>query len=196
MFISRDPECRNILGNHSAYEHLRVPPGTNLSKSAPRGEKLSTFRVMKDGSEVPLHEIPLRKAAATGQPVYNQELELAFEDGSRANIIGNAVPFLDAEGRSCGAVGIFMDITERIRNEARLRQSQKLESIGLLAGGVAHDFNNLLTVIMGNADSALRDHPSLVELQHIMSASERAAQLTRQLLAYAGKGQFVAKHST
>ena len=196
MYISRDPECRNILGNHTAYEQLRVPPGTNLSKSAPGGEKLSTFRVMKDGSEVPLHEIPLRKAAATGQSVYNEELELAFEDGSRANIIGNAVPFLDAEGRSRGAVGIFMDITERKRNEERLRQAQKLESIGLLAGGVAHDFNNLLTVIIGNADSVRRRHPSISEIQDIMSASERAAQLTRQLLAYAGKGQFVAEHST
>ena len=190
MVISRDPECRYVVGNHSAYELLRLPPGSDLSKWAPAGEKPATLLVMKDGREIPPHERPLRKAAATGQPVYNQELELAFEDGSRANIIGNAVPFLDAEGRSRGAVGIFMDI---IRNEERLRQAQKLESIGLLAGGVAHDFNNLLTVIMGNADSALRDHPSLVELQHIMRASERAAQLTRQLLAYAGKGRFVAR---
>ncbi len=193
MVISRDPECRYVVGNRSAYELLRLPPGTDLSKVAPAGEKPATLLVMKDGNEIPPHERPLRKAAATGRPVYNQELELAFEDGSRANIIGNAVPFLDAEGRSRGAVGIFMDITERIRNEERLRQAQKLESIGLLAGGIAHDFNNLLTVIMGNADSVLRDHPSMVEIQHIMSASERAAQLTRQLLAYAGKGQFVAR---
>jgi PAS domain S-box-containing protein len=193
MVISRDRECRYIVGNHSAYELLRLPPGTDLSKFARGGEMPARMLVMKDGSEIPPHERPLRKTIATGQPVYNQELELAFEDGSRARIIGNAVPFLDAEGRSRGAVAIFMDITERIRNEERLRQAQKLESIGLLAGGVAHDFNNLLTVIIGNADSALRDHPSMIEIQHIMSASERAAELTRQLLAYAGKGQFVTR---
>jgi PAS domain S-box-containing protein len=193
MFISRDAACRHVFGNHSAYELLRLPPGGNLSKSAPTDDRLATYRVMKEGSEIPPQELPLQKAAATGQPVYNLELELAFEDGSRADIIGNAVPILDAQGRSRGAVGIFVDITERKQNEERLRQTQRLESIGILAGGVAHDFNNLLTVIIGNAESALRYHPSSVEIQHIMSASERAAQLTRQLLAYAGKGQFVAK---
>lgn len=193
MFIARDPECRFVFGNQAAYTLLRMPPGSNLSKSAPDDQIPATFQVIQNGSEIPADELPLQKAAATGKGVCGEESELVFPDGSRSNIIGNAVPFLDAEGRSTGAVGIFIDITERKRTEGRLRQAQKMESIGLLAGGIAHDFNNLLTVIMGSADFALRRHPECAELRHVITSSERAAHLTRQLLAYAGKGQFLSE---
>jgi len=84
---------------------------------------------------------------------------------------------------------------ERRALEEQLRRAQKLESLGLLAGGVAHDFNNLLTGIMGNAslvmETAYLDSAVRGMLQDIIRASERAADLTRQLLAYAGKGRFV-----
>jgi signal transduction histidine kinase len=84
---------------------------------------------------------------------------------------------------------------ERRALEEQLRRAQKLESLGLLAGGVAHDFNNLLTGIMGNAslvmETAYLDSGVRGMLQDIIRASERAADLTRQLLAYAGKGRFV-----
>jgi PAS domain S-box-containing protein len=192
MFISRDPECRHIFGNRSAYKLLRVPSGSNLSKSAPEGEA-PAVRLMKDGEEIPSHELPLQTAAASGQAVYDRELDLVFEDGSQANIMGNAVPLLDVDGRPVGAVGIFADITECKRAEERMRHVQKLQSIGLLAGGIAHDFNNLLTVIMGNAYSALTKYHFCEEVRNIIAASERATHLTRQLLAYAGKGQFISE---
>jgi signal transduction histidine kinase len=84
---------------------------------------------------------------------------------------------------------------ERRNLEEQLRHAQKLESLGLLAGGVAHDFNNLLTGILGNASLVLEivnpDPDIKSMLQDIIRASERAADLTRQLLAYAGKGKFV-----
>ena len=99
-----------------------------------------------------------------------------------------------AEARP-GAVVIVTDITERNRLDQQLRHSQKLESIGLLAGGVAHDFNNLLMGILGNTSLAIEtlDEPEKTRhlLGDVVRASERAAELTRQLLAYAGKGRFV-----
>ncbi len=93
------------------------------------------------------------------------------------------------------SIGIIRDITERKRFDEKLKQTAKLESLGLLAGGIAHDFNNLLTGILGNTSLAIdllpTTHPAVRSLQDAVEASERAAHLTMQLLAYAGKGRFV-----
>jgi signal transduction histidine kinase/ActR/RegA family two-component response regulator len=84
---------------------------------------------------------------------------------------------------------------ERLKLEQQLFEAQKLESLGVLAGGVAHDFNNLLVVILGNAGLALMDlspdSPARASVEQIEIAARRAADLTRQLLAYAGRGRFV-----
>ena len=87
------------------------------------------------------------------------------------------------------------DVTERKRIEEKLRYTQKLESLGVLAGGVAHDFNNLLTSILGNASLVLGElspsSPHRSKLENLITAGQRAADLTRQLLAYAGTGPFI-----
>jgi PAS domain S-box-containing protein len=100
------------------------------------------------------------------------------------------------EGALRLAVALVADVTARTRFEARRRESARLESLGVLAGGVAHDFNNILTGILGNASMALdtvgqRD-PLRSLLEPVMEGAERAADLTRQMLAYSGKGRYLA----
>jgi two-component system cell cycle sensor histidine kinase/response regulator CckA len=118
----------------------------------------------------------------------------------RFEVIKTAI--LDDSGELRGTTGIARDISERTRAEearrrleAKVLQSQKLESLGVLAGGLAHDFNNLLVGIMGNAGVARSElapeSPAQETLERIEAAALRAADLTRQMLAYSGKGRFI-----
>ena len=106
------------------------------------------------------------------------------------------------DGRTVGRVFSFRDITSRLKAEDERRtlerqmlHVQKLESLGVLAGGIAHDFNNLLVSVLGNAGLALAEldpgSPARARLSDIELAAQRAAELTRQMLAYAGRGRFV-----
>jgi len=111
-------------------------------------------------------------------------------------------PITDTDGRLIGTLYIATDIRarrsleeERLRLEQNLMQHQKLESIGVLAGGIAREFNNLLTTIVANATLAVDSLPSNAgEVEYISAintAAEHAAALCRELLAYAGRGQFI-----
>ena len=86
-------------------------------------------------------------------------------------------------------MGVYRDVTARVQLEEQMRQSQKMEAIGLLAGGVAHDFNNLLTVILGSAESARvalpAGHPALEDLANVNQGAQSAAELTQKLLTFA-----------
>jgi nitrogen-specific signal transduction histidine kinase/CheY-like chemotaxis protein len=97
----------------------------------------------------------------------------------------------DPSGGLAGVATLVRDVSERERLEAQLRQSQKLESLGVLAGGVAHDFNNLLVGIMGNASLAIEqlpaDSPLRPLLERVVNAGRRATDLTQRMLAYAGR---------
>ena len=132
-----------------------------------------------------------------GEVVSTMQRTARAKSGRAVELSFSAAPLRGSESPAYGAVFVMQDITEARNLERRMQHSQKLESLGVLAGGVAHDFNNLLTGILGNASLAIdlmpeedRNRPMLNE---IVRASERAADLTRQLLAYAGKGRFVTR---
>ncbi|CDM65019.1 PAS domain S-box protein [Pyrinomonas methylaliphatogenes] len=121
------------------------------------------------------------------------EGEIAFKrkDGTTGTADSIFVLQRDGQGNPLSIVGVNRDITPRKQLEDQLRQAQKMEAVGRLAGGVAHDFNNLLTAIIGYADLALRrvreDESLRRQIAEIKKSAERAANLTRQLLAFSRK---------
>jgi two-component system, cell cycle sensor histidine kinase and response regulator CckA len=122
---------------------------------------------------------------------YAHEYRLRLPSGEIRWVHCRAAPTLDATGAVVGTVGTIEDTTERRALEDRLRQAQKMEAVGQLAGGVAHDFNNLLTVIQSYGTfiaSELPEGSSLhVDVSEILKAARRATDLTRQLLAFGRK---------
>ena len=139
----------------------------------------------------------------TGE-VHDAELQLKRKDGSRIDVLLNVSAQKDEKGKVLYSRSVWRDIStrkrvedEKAKLEERLQQAQKLESLGVLAGGIAHEFNNLLTTILGNADMARSMTPSAspvsLNLDRIYKASQRAADLVSQMMAYSGKGAFLVR---
>ena len=126
--------------------------------------------------------------ALTGETLRNIQVQRRRKDGSIIDISFDAAPMYNA-GQVRAVAYALADITERSKLEQQLRQSQKMDAIGQLTGGVAHDFNNMLTVITGTIDilaDAVADKPQLLEITKLISdAADRGADLTRSLLAFA-----------
>lgn len=115
-----------------------------------------------------------------------------YENEYRGKLLANVIgPHRNAAGDIIGAIGTSIDVTAARQLERRMVDAQRAESLGVLAGGLAHDFNNLLVAVIGNADLALREiplrTPGRAAIENIRDAGLRAAELTDQLLAYAGR---------
>lgn len=121
---------------------------------------------------------------------HDYEVRLQTPDGELRSMMGSVLPEFDENGEVHSVFGFAQNVTAQRELEEKLRQSQKMEAVGQLTGGIAHDFNNLLAVIQGNAELLLEPDTVPEEsrermLQAIVSASERGADLTRNMLAFA-----------
>ena len=143
----------------------------------------------------PDQETEVVERVRRGVHVKQFETERVRKDGRTIQVSLTISPIFSPSGSLIGVSHIARDISERKAFEEQLRQTQKLESLGVLAGGLAHDFNNLLTDIMGNASLVMEELPAGStahgRVQEVIQAGERVAELIRQMLAYAGKGRFV-----
>jgi PAS domain S-box-containing protein len=140
-------------------------------------------------------EAEILERLQSGERLVHFETVRRRKDGTLFDVSLTISPIRDKSGQVVGVSHVARDITEQKKTAEQIRQTQKLESLGVLAGGIAHDFNNLLAGIMGNASIALEDLPPGSEargfIEAVIAASERAAALARQMLAYSGKGRFV-----
>ena len=146
-----------------------------------------TPAILNSGQQPPALYRELWETIRSGD-VFRSILVNCKKDGSLYYVDESITPLRDATGRITHFVSNGRDLTDRLHLEAQLLQAQKMDAIGRLAGGVAHDFNNLLTIITSYSelalDSVVPGSPTQTRIQEILSAAHRAAELTRQLLAF------------
>ena len=125
VYITRDPKSLYMETNLFGAELMRVHQGANVSKTGPAAEAPKTFRAMKDGKELVPETLPVQVAAARGVEVRDFEFDIVTEDGVTRHLLGNATPLRDMRGQATGAVGAFVDITERKRMENAVAVSEE-----------------------------------------------------------------------
>jgi PAS domain S-box-containing protein len=177
------------------------PAFTTITGYAPEEALGRSPRFLQSANTDPSVRAAVRAALKERRPI-TVELVNRRKNGEPYWIEMSVTPILDEAGACTHFVSVQRDLTERKRADEerrrmghKLLETQKLESLGVLAGGVAHDFNNLLTVVLGNTSLARMqvadDSAAVPYLAQIEHAALRAADLCRQMLAYAGRGRFV-----
>jgi PAS domain S-box-containing protein len=136
MWITHDPQAREMTGNQPVLELLRVGHEENLSLTGPEPDKMRRFKSLQDGQEISNEQLPVQRVAASGLPLRGYELELVFEDGEIRYLFGNVSPLLDENGRPAGAVSAFIDITARILFQRRLQESENRFRVALASAPI------------------------------------------------------------
>jgi signal transduction histidine kinase/CheY-like chemotaxis protein len=141
-----------------------------------------------DGSAIGSAEWPIARALQHGETVEHETITIEHASGRRAEITVNAAPVRNAAGTIIAGVAFLWDVTAERRRDQQLRNAQRLQSVGTLAGGVAHEINNQMTVVLGFCQYVLQalgpDHPQAADLRAALHAANRSARVTHQLLAF------------
>ena len=174
-----------------------VDPDGKLTYLNPEYEKISGYPVEELIGRLFTELVPPEDRESTlerfrqglsGEKTPIAEISILHKDGSQVPVEINSTTLLDAEGKPVGRIAVVRDISKRKSLEAHLLQRQRLESIGILAGGIAHDFDNILSIIMGFTDMAMREVPeksrARQNLDRALRGIQRAADLVKQITAF------------
>jgi signal transduction histidine kinase len=186
--IAQDAAGRCMEVNAHFARLLQLPPSANASPTGPLGEQPG-FQVLRHGRELPAAEQPLQCAAAEGAEVRDMELDIVFPDGETINLIAHAAPLFDEQGQARGAVGAFVDNTERKRTQERALQTERLAAIGQMMTGLAHESGNALARSQACLEMLMfevEDRPEALDLiSRIQKAQNHLRQLYEEVRGYA-----------
>jgi two-component system, cell cycle sensor histidine kinase and response regulator CckA len=179
-----------VVTNHQGVIEYVNPAFETLTGYSSDEASGRTPRILKSGEQSPELYAEMWRTILGGN-VFRGILVNRKKNGELYYIEETICPVRDADGKITHFISNGRDLTERLRLEAQLLQAQKMDAIGRLAGGVAHDFNNLLTIITSYSelalDSVAQNSPLEAKIHEILQAAKRAAELTRQLLAFSRK---------
>ncbi|MBP1771811.1 MAG: hypothetical protein H6P99_974 [Holophagaceae bacterium] len=189
-WITEDPFGRITQGNPAAAALLRLPALDGAPTFADPWGEASPIRLLQDGKPICPEDTPLKRAARHGEVIRDLALDLVFPDGDTRHLSVYATPLRDRAGHIRGAVCCVVDVTGIRHAEEALAKAQKMESLGMLSGGLAHDFNNIFQAMVANLDMARSALPEGARahayLQRLQSGLNRASRLSRDILHCSG----------